>query len=210
MRRAGYTLIELLVALGVLALVSVMLLTGLSGRGEAWVRMDRATTRGEAIEAAQSVLRARLQRAVPVTRYDMRPAGPDFDGEATSLTFLAPPADREGPGALRRHRLLLEADGDLVLESTSDVAVDRARPQRRDVLLRGVRALDIGYFGAVEPDPNPHWHAKWRQRPRMPSLIRVRLEKTGGDLWPDLIVHPLTDIDTECVLVVQTGGCRAR
>jgi general secretion pathway protein J len=212
MARCGYTLIELLVVLGVLSLVAVLLLSGLSGKGDAWVRMDRATSRGEAVEAAYGLLRTRLQQAVPATRYDMRPAGPDFDGEAARLTFLAPPADRQGPGALRRYRLLLDAGGDLVLEVVSDVAVDPTRPERRDVLLRGVGALDISYFGQVEPDPNPHWRSNWRQRPRMPSLVRIRIEPADPKerRWPDLVVHPLADIDTECVLVAQTGGCRSR
>jgi general secretion pathway protein J len=211
MRRAGYTLIELLVALAIMGLLSVMLLAGLGGRGDAWRRMDRATTRQETVEAAQNILRIRLQHAWPATRYDIRPIGPDFDGDAQRLTFLAPPPERDGPGALRRYTLRLDANGDLVLESVSDLSLDPTRPERRDVLLRGVRTLDLGYFGAIEPDPAPRWGSRWRQRPRMPSLVRVRVEFARDQArWPDLVVHPLADIDTECVLVVATGGCSAR
>jgi general secretion pathway protein J len=211
MRRPGYTLIELLVALAIMGLLSVMLLAGLSGRGDAWIRMDRATTRDEAIEAAQGVLRARLQHAWPATRYDIRPPGPDFDGDTDRMTFLAPPPERDGPGTLRRYSLRLDANGDLVLESVSDLSLDPTRPERRDVVLRGVRALDLSYFGAIEPDPTPRWSARWRQRPRMPSLVRIRLEFARDQArWPDLVVHPLADIDTECVLLATTGGCRAR
>ncbi|WP_165190170.1 prepilin-type N-terminal cleavage/methylation domain-containing protein [Caulobacter soli] len=211
MRRAGYTLIELLVALGVMGLLGVMLLAGLSGSSAAWTRMDRSTTHDEAIEAAQDVLRERLQHAWPATRYDLHPAGPDFDGDSARLVFLAPPSDREGPGALRRYGLVLDANGDLVLESLSDVALDQTRPQRREVVLRGVRSLDIGYFGAIEPDPAPRWRSRWRQRPRMPSLVRIRLELAqDGARWPDLVVHPFADMDSECILVVATGGCSGR
>uniref|UniRef100_B0T7N4 General secretion pathway protein J n=1 Tax=Caulobacter sp. (strain K31) TaxID=366602 RepID=B0T7N4_CAUSK len=211
-RLAGYTLIELLVALAVVGLLSLMLLTGLSRGNRTWIRMDHAATRVEGVEAAQALLRARLQHAWPATLYNMQPPGPDFDGEATRLIFLAPPAARDGPGALRRFRLELEPSGDLVLASVSDVALTPRGPETRDVLLRGVQAISLNYFGAIEPDPTPHWRERWSQRPRMPSLVRVRLRFGAGDrrLWPDLIVHPLADMDTECVLVPATGGCKAR
>jgi general secretion pathway protein J len=211
MRRPGYTLIELLVALSIMGLLSVMLLAGLSGRGDAWIRMDRATTRDEAIEAAQDVLRERLQHAWPATRYDIRPPGPDFDGDSDRLTFLAPPPARDGPGTLRRYSLRLDANGDLVLEAVSDLALDPSRPERRDVVLRGVRALDLSYFGAVEPDPTPRWNARWRQRPRMPSLVRIRLQFARDQArWPDLVARPYADIDADCALLATTGGCRGR
>ena len=210
--RAGYTLVELLVALAIMALLSTMLLAGLARSGRTWERLDGAATRAEGVEAAQALLRARLQHAWPITRYDMRPPGPDFDGLATQLTFLAPPGERDGPGALRRYRLQLEPGGDLVLVSTSDVALAPARVERREVLLRDVDTISLSYFGAMEPDRAPQWRENWRQRPRMPSLVRIRLQFLNGDsrLWPDLVVHPLADIDTECVLVPATGGCQSR
>jgi general secretion pathway protein J len=45
----------------------------------------------------------------------------------------------------------------------------------------------------------------------MPSLVRIRLEFARDQArWPDLVVHPLADIDSECLLVAETGRCRAR
>ncbi len=211
MRRSGYTLIELLVALGVMGLLGVMLLAGVSGPSAVWKRMDQAATRDEAVEAAQGVLRERLQHAWPATRYDLHPPSPDFDGDTDRVTFLAPPPERQGGGALRRYSLLLDANGDLVLESLSDVALDRFRPDQREVVLRGVRSLDLGYFGAAEPDLTPRWRSRWRQRPQMPSLVRIRLEFAQSQTrWPDLVVHPFADIDADCVPVVPTGRCRGR
>jgi len=211
-RSAGYTLIELLVALAVMGLLSLMMLSGLSRGGKTWARMDGAATRAEGVEAAQTLLRSRLQHAWPVTRYDLSTPGPDFEGEATRLTFLAPPAERDGPGALRRYRLELEPGGDLVLSSVSDVALGPRPARRRDVLLRGVQAVSLNYFGAIEPNPAPSWRERWSQRPRMPYLVRVRVQFGAGDkrLWPDLMVHPLAGVDADCVLVPATGGCKAR
>jgi general secretion pathway protein J len=209
---AGFSLVELLASLAVLAMLSLMVLAGIGGRSVAWTRMDADSARGETIEAVQATLYDRLQHVWPVTLYNMAQPGPDFVGEATHLNMLATPPDARGAGPLRRYQLALDAGGDLVLDSLSDISLDQRHWSDRQVLLHGVRALDLAYFGQALKTPAPGWRSSWEQQAVMPSLIRIRLSFPAGDRrrWPDLIVHPMADIDAGCRLAVPAGGCKGR
>lgn len=208
----GFTLVELLASLAVLALLSLLLVEGMSGRSLAWTRMDRDTATGETTEAVQGLLADRVAHIWPLTIFYIRPPGPDFDGRVAQVVFLAPPPEAQGPGPLRRYRLSLDAGGDLDLDSLSDLSLDPERWSTRQVLLQGVQTLDLAYFGAAGPDHAPRWRTEWRQQPFMPALVRIRVAFADGDRrrWPDLIIRPMADIDTNCGLVIATGGCRAR
>src|SRR5215467_5849835 len=92
-REAGYTLIELLASLIILAMVSVMMFQGISTGRRIWERADIANARGESISGAQMLLRARIERSYPATRYDKIPTYADFWGAANGVAFLSPPRD---------------------------------------------------------------------------------------------------------------------
>jgi general secretion pathway protein J len=208
----GFTLVELLASLTVLAMLSLMILAGVGGRSLAWRRMNADTARGETVEATQALLRHRIETIVPVTLYNIVPPGPDFDGEGERAVFLSQPPSALGPGAIWRYQLALDAQGDLVLDSRSDVALDQHHWSDRQVLLHGVQSLDLAYFGALASNRGPDWQAQWVRQPFMPSLVRIRLDFPPGDRrrWPDLIVHPATDMDVFCKLSSATGGCIGR
>lgn len=207
----GFTLVELLVSLSIMALLSVMLAVALGGRKDAWVRLERGAATAETVEAAQTVLADRIRRIWPATTYMSRTPGPAFDGGSDQMTFLAPALQAEGRGPLRRYRLSVDVGGDLVLDSVSDVALDQERWSERQVLLQGVQAIDLAYFASAPGQP-AGWLPQWRRLPTMPALIRVRLTFAGTNhrRWPDLMAHPMADIDDQCRLVVGTGGCSAR
>ncbi|MEI9932267.1 MAG: type II secretion system protein [Rhizomicrobium sp.] len=173
-REAGYTLIELMVSLIILAMVSVMMLQGITTGRRVWERADVANARGETISGAQMLLRSRLERAYPATRYDKIPSYADFFGTASGVSFLSPPRDIHAPWGLMRYTLALAPNGDLALSSLSDLAIDPTAPGEPLVLLHNVQQLDIGYFGVVPPDKDPAWHDQWQLMPTLPLLMRVR------------------------------------
>lgn len=209
----GFALVELLASLTLMALFSLLLLSALGGGRDAWARLSRGAAAVDQVEAVQGLISERITHIWPVTDYMIRPTpGPDFDGRATEMMFVGTPAQAEAPAPLRRYRLSVDAGGDLVLESRSDVALDARRWSDRRVLLHGVEALDLAYFGAPAAGTGTDWLPEWRKRTAMPELVRLRLAFPDGDprRWPDLVVHPLADIDTECRLVLATGGCVGR
>ena len=101
-RAAGYTIVEMLVSLIIIGMASAMMLSGLGTGRRVWERADVADAAGEAVSGTQMLLRARLERAFPATRYDKVPTYADFDGLADKVVFLVPARDIHAPTGLQR------------------------------------------------------------------------------------------------------------
>ncbi|HTT99874.1 MAG TPA: type II secretion system protein [Rhizomicrobium sp.] len=211
-REAGYTLVELLASLVIIGMVSMMMLSGITAGRRVWERADVANSQGETISGAQMLLRERVERAYPATRYDKIPTYADFFGAENGVNFLSPPRDIHAPFGLVRYTLALAPNGDLVLSALSDMAIDPKAPGEPLVLLHNVQQLDIAYFGVVPPDKDPAWHDQWQLKPTLPLLMRVRVQFPPEDTraWPDLLIKPFATVDSMCVLTVMTGKCRGR
>lgn len=207
----GFALVEALASLVVIAMISLMLFEGIGTGARVWEGIDARQSGRDTVDGAQSALRDRLEEIYPATLYDQSAPTIDFSGQASQVVFIASPPLAERPGPLRRYGLRLDATGQLILTSVSDVApkTDTAIDQ---VLVSGVRGLDLAYFGSAQPDLTPRWRAAWENEARLPDAIRIRLFFRPGDrrAWPDLIVHPRATIDTACSLDPISHGCKGR
>jgi general secretion pathway protein J len=211
-RQAGFALVETLASLVVVGMIGLMIVEGVGAGRRVWERIDVREASGEVVESAQGTLRDRLEQTYPRTLYDEDPPTIDFQGGQDQLTFIANPPLAGRPSPLRRYSVSLDTAGELLLGSVSDVDPRFAPAAARQVLISGVRALDIAYFGAVSPDPRPRWRSDWRNRAVPPELVRIRVVFEPGDprIWPDLIVRPRATIDTACSLSIATHVCRGR
>ena len=212
-RDAGFTLVEMLVSLTLLALAAVMMLEGLGAGQRLWSGEAARTARGESVEAAQAALRARIERLRPATRFDAKTSYADIEGDDRQLVFIAPPADVNRPAANQRYRLTLDNQGDLVLgRAPPQVDAEAGAVYTDQVLLQDVGGLSISYYGPDETGAAPQWRADWSRRATPPDLVRVRLALKAGDrrVWPELIIHPAARVDTLCVIDAATGSCRGR
>lgn len=198
-REDGFTLIEALASLAILGMVSAMLVAGVGGGRRVWERLEQTAATGESVEMAQSVLRDRLERAYPATRYDASAPYVDFEGQTSQAVFLGP-ASAAADSPIVRQTLTLSPAGELILTHEGS----------RTRLLTGVRSLDIAYFGPWSLDPRPGWRTRWESLPEPPRLVRVRLTFQPDDrrVWPELLVRPAADIGAACLLNRATGRCR--
>jgi len=208
----GIALVETLASLVVVSMIALMIVEGVGTGRRVWERIDARQANAEVIESAQQMLRDRLQVTYPRTLYDEDPPTVDFQGARDTVVFIANPPGAGRPAPLRRYSLGLDTAGELVLASVSDVDPKLASTAARQVLVTGVRALDIAYFGPGAPDHARRWRTVWRNQPLPPELVRIRLVFEPGDprVWPELIVHPRATIDTACSISINTHLCRGR
>lgn len=185
----GFTLVEVLVALTLLGLIGVMLSDGLRFGARAWERTRDSSASLSDIAATQNFLRRRLEGPT-------REAG--FGGETGWMTVEALWMADLGAGAFNRLVLAHYPDatpsGALVL-SWEPAEEDGGEPDPTlsgsRVLLDGVQAFAIRYFGALPPDETPRWHAAWPTDAGRPALVRVDLRFFDPRRqWPPLVAAP--------------------
>lgn len=193
---AGFTLLEIVVALVVLGILLVTLSRGMQFGIAAFDRQDRMVVTGGRLEAVDRTLRRLIAEADPGTSND----GRTLVGAAHALAMRAPlpTAATVDPGPegadLANLRLSVE-NGALVLAAVPYRHVIQTGPQpapRRTVLLSGIETIDLSYWS------DGAWHTQW-QDDGLPALVRIRLVFPKGDSrrWPDIVVAPAREQSSE-------------
>jgi general secretion pathway protein J len=209
---AGVALVEALASLVIVGMIALMLAAGAATGRRVWEGLDTREAAGETIDSAQATQRDRLEQTFPATLYDQTPPYPDFAGSASDVVFLSTPPEAARPAPVRRYTIAVDTSGALLLSSIADVGPAEKAVVSRDVLLRGVRALDVAYFGPQPPDGGRRWGSVWRAQPFLPEAVRLRVAFGPNDRrrWPDLIVRPRATIDVACLLNPVTHRCKGR
>jgi prepilin-type N-terminal cleavage/methylation domain-containing protein len=180
-RDSGFTLLELLVALALSALVSLVLLHGIRLAATGLDRHTRAAERLDARQSLDELLRRTLGSAAAIPRS----AGGEFIGRPNAVEFLAL-AEDGGPG-LYRVNLGVER-GKLVLRRA--LAASEGDPRAAaGVVVGNLRDFHLAYFGADATTAAPAWHDSWEQLAILPLLVRVILDTDGDSPRPPLVVR---------------------
>lgn len=202
---AGYTLVELLIVLGLLSVLSLLLTSGLHFGARAWEAGDRSARAVREIAIAQVRLRRLLADAYPYLS-TADPANPhvEFDGAERTLAFLGRDDERAAPG--RSAIALRIGGGALVSAFRPELAPDA--PARESVLVRAVATLSFEYLNA----DGVTWSKTWRNARTLPRLVRVTVTFAQDDprTWPELVVAPRVAADVACVFDALAKTCVGR
>ena len=185
---AGFTLLEVLVALAVLGLLTGLLAAGLRVGLQAWRRETRLLHAHADLDATDRALRRLIATMEPGTIG----APPLIAGSADRLAFsamLPPGAGITGPADLL---LMVDQDHRLVLRYRPHrhvIALRPPPPMRETVLLGDVARLDLAYWPRGAPFG---WRRAWTG-PVLPGLVRLRIVFPDGDPrhWPAVVARPM-------------------
>jgi prepilin-type N-terminal cleavage/methylation domain-containing protein len=181
----GFTLVEVLVALALSALVSLILMNGIR---LATTGLDRETRVAERLDTRQSLddlLRRTLGSAALVPRL----AGGTFNGGATAVEFLGL-AEDGGPGLYRIDLGIDGKRGDRPLILRRRLAAPAGAPRdATSIVATRVRDFRLAYFGADAASATPNWHDSWQQLNVLPRMVRVTLDSDGDPPRPPLVVR---------------------
>ena len=194
-RAAGFTLLEVLAALVLLALLLVGVYSGIRTASDSVRSGTAAIERIDQVRSAQQFLRRELAQSLtqPIGHTDHgEPVY--FEGSAREMRYVAPLPGylgKLGP-QLQRLQLVDDGHGGLRLElSLALLPPDGQPPQplgEPQVLLDHIKAGGFNYRGVDQQGAALPWSPAWADGRLLPQLVRVELQVQGTVDWPQLDV----------------------
>jgi general secretion pathway protein J len=205
---AGFTLLELIVALVLFALMASVMFGSLSMASRSWDGGEAKVEQVSTMRQAQEFLREQLSAEFPLRLKKVVEMPLLFAGERDEIRYAAALPPRVAEGGLYYFRLAIVRAGEksqLVLERTIPDPAALREPEFRDaersVLADGIAELRLHYYGRDADSidaANPTWRDRWDDTQRLPLLVRIEVKPEKGLPWPALIVEPRRAAEAGC------------
>jgi len=179
-RQAGFTLLELLIAITILSLILVALSGGVHFAGSAWRKQEEQIGRQGDINAVQTVLRQLLA------------SGQGFEGGSQDLKFVG-----QMPAALARGGLFdieLYSGGEKLFLAWQPHFKGAAirMPRNETVLLDGMTGFDLAYYLETKG-----WQRTFNDKSKTLGMIAVNARFSDGRSWPALMISPAINLSSK-------------
>lgn len=188
-REAGFTLVELLVSLALLALMVSYAVSAISTLRHL-NRVSGETAAQDEVDAVQRYLRQDIGDLRVV--FETGESGNQtlmFDGKPQALTFIGNSDGTRETGGLNQVRMSLSETGELNAERQL-LQSQVVGPINRVVLLRDVTSLQFSYAGRAKNNDEIVWQENWPKGNVLPIALRiaVEFESRGSRHWPEILV----------------------
>lgn len=203
----GFTLLELIIAMMLLALISSLLYGTLSLSARSWDSGEAKAAQASDMRVAENFLRQSLTAQHPLRLHKALEQPLYFKGASDSLAYASVLPGRAG-GGIYYFRLAVTRVGD-----TAKLTLARLVPEAAATTLPGfdgaefsvladnISEVRFSYFGR-DPDSNlamtPTWRDDWRDPNLLPLIIRIDVTTAKGAPWPSLLVDPQLAPEVGC------------
>lgn len=184
MDRRGFTLLEMLIAMSLMALLTVGLTSGIQFGARVWDRAGDGRAEIQDQQTAYVLLRRVLTQMVSQSLSQEATARTvTFAGGAERMRMIGTAPARAARPGMYLIEIALEDAGagrqDLVLRwqpSVHDALTAPMTEADRRTLLSGLEGARFSYFGNREEG----WVARWGGRVDLPQLVRLRSDRIGA------------------------------
>ena len=212
MRSNGFSLIELLIALGLFAILSSIVFGSLRLAGRSADAGEEKAQATASMRLASDYLRTQLTAQHPQRMRKIQEFPLLSGGTQDEIRFTAPLPNRVGLGGMWYYKLSV---GPVPGKKNTALVIDRVMPDlsatemptfteaERNVLADDIKSIKISYLGrerGTQPDQPPTWRATWEDSQLLPMLIQIEITPLAGDPWPVLLIAPRA---------APEAGCRA-
>jgi len=189
--QAGFTLLEVLVALVVFGMLMMGLVQGLRLGVTAWQAQSVTLAKRGDVEAADRTLRTLIERMDP-GGVSGRPA--NFKGTSHSLVFTTTLPEAADTLVSRAAVVTLTVDDrnqlQLLWLPNYRYRLGPVPPPERVTLMSDVDHIEMSYWH----DPKAGWQSDWSAIV-LPKLIRIRMvfTRASGRVGYDIVIMPMRD-----------------
>ena len=212
--QAGFTLVELLVAMAIMGLVMLLVTQGLRYATTARERMLARSDGLQDLVLGRELLQRQLSRAQWLAWGDAGKKRIAFSGDAERIRFVNVAPDYLPGEAWQLWEFALEptprGGRELLVRHA---AWDRAQPgftpleQARPRVLATIDApLGFTFFAKTGATDRGRWLDRWVELQKLPLAVRMA---GGGMGWPELVVRPEIELGARCAAEdnEETVGC---
>ena len=203
----GFTLLELIIAMMLLALMSSLLYGTLSLSAGSWDKGEAKAVQSADMRLTEEFLRQSLTAQHPLRMHKALDQPLYFQGTRDTLAYAGVLPGRAGGGIYYFQLAVTRAtdNSSLVLarmlpdaEATKVPVFDSAD---KSSLANGIAEVRFSYFGR-DTDSNaavePTWRQEWRDPNVLPLMIRIDVIPEKGVAWPSLVVEPRLAPEVGC------------
>jgi general secretion pathway protein J len=216
---AGFTLIELVVAMALLATMMVLLYSGLAFALRSWDAGEVNGRRTADRRIGENFLRRELAELFPMRFKDPMVVKVAFEGARERLRFVSSRPAGLTQGGLSLVGLEVES-GPLPREK--HLVMRRAMPDdeakdfgpldhaERTVMIEDVESVQFAYFGSENDFSAPQWYDSWPYTERVPALVRLRIRSADSTPMPEMIMRIVLGEEAGCLENTFQRVCRPR
>jgi len=205
---AGFTLIEVLIAAGLLSGILLLLYSTLFTAGRSYHAGHEKIDQNEQYRIATRFIRRQIEQLHPILWMGKEKRALAFLGEPGRLGFIAPLPAYRGGGGLHLQIITTGiteddkpelrfyyryADTGIMEFPTSPGSTMEMTP-----LLHEIGKLSFSYYGQKDLKQLPSWHDSWKNENRLPDLIRISFHA-------DRQTKPLPDMYVKLRTQIQPG-----
>lgn len=212
---AGFTLLELMISMALLAVMMAMAYSAFSTATSAVPRGEEAADRAARLRMATSLLTRQVRSMVNYTAFTDGEPHPFFVGDPSGFTFVTASPQLNGGEGLGWVRVWVEKVGDTYTLSLAERAIfsmrtvsgDGQDPSAQAVLLSGLRGVRFQYLQLDGTFSD--WIDRWDpvEEQSLPGAIQVTIDGlgTGDSYWVQeipvmTVVYGLGNYDPEAGL----------
>ena len=203
-RHRGFTLVELLVGLTLLAVMALVLYSAFWLGMRSWSAAAAHYEETEEIRLAVAFLRGYVSKAYPLLRREETEQRLQFEGDEHRLRFVTDMAPHLGIAGLYTVVVeLVESAGERELIATRSLLYPDLEPSgteaaqftQRAVLARRLGEARFAYFGtpatgdSSQSDDSDQWQDQWSDAQRLPKLVSLEVTPKVGAPWPRLVLR---------------------
>lgn len=198
---AGFTLLEMLIAITLLGIMMTLLFGSLRTCVRSWEAGERLAAKTGRLAVIHSFIRGYLSNAMPLID-DISEEDPvfSFKGTERNVQFVSALPASAGRGGLYLFNLDLVVQGRekalvLTLRPFYPLFDDAEEVKEEVVILENVEDMKLAYFGEdTDLDEEFRWHESWEERNALPKLVQVEISVEGEPAWPTLYAAPRLDV----------------